>query len=77
MNLKGDYLFKSKGELNSSQRSMESNKEESKQTGNDPQGTKRTRKNHPKETVKILLDWLKNNLKNPYPNYHEKTELCK
>ena len=56
---------------------MESNKEESKQTENDPQETKRTRKNHSKETVKILLDWMKNNLKNPYPNYHEKTELCK
>lgn len=36
---------------------------------------KKKRSNLPKKTTKILIDWLNQNLNNPYPNSKEKIEL--
>ncbi|GMM35154.1 Cup9 protein [Saccharomycopsis crataegensis] len=38
-------------------------------------GKKKKRCNLPKKTTKILIDWLNDNLSNPYPNSKEKFEL--
>lgn len=38
-------------------------------------GKKKKRCNLPKKTTKILIDWLNDNLNNPYPNSKEKFEL--
>ena len=34
-------------------------------------------KNHPKESIQILQEWLKSIIHNPYPSSSEKKELAK
>ena len=29
------------------------------------------------ETVEVLIRWLRNNRRNPYPKYRQRIELCK
>ncbi|KAJ3279343.1 hypothetical protein HK104_001545 [Borealophlyctis nickersoniae] len=39
-------------------------------------GIKRSRKNHPRDKVKVLTEWIEEHRENPYPTEDEKAELC-
>jgi len=56
--------------------SKEEVKEKIEPLPEETKGKKKSRPNFPQETVEILMGWLTTHLKNPYPTYYERVELC-